>query len=162
MNSQLDGASAGAHTQNQAEADVLAFLGNITVTHQLNNLEELFDVEVLLAGNDIEHLVELVLLGLFFLQLLGPSLYKICVTQTHPTKQLAHIASQGECCAVLLSRYCQSIHAHVHKRRIPTGRGKAIQGDQKGRFRTYRRTVFPSRLPSLPGTSCVKSIKTDP
>jgi hypothetical protein len=72
MNSQLDGASAGAHTQNQAEADVLAFLGNITVTHQLNNLEELFDVEVLLAGNDIEHLVELVLLGLFFFTIVRP------------------------------------------------------------------------------------------
>lgn len=36
---------------------MLTSLSNFFIAHQLGDLEELFDVEVLLAGNDVEHFV---------------------------------------------------------------------------------------------------------
>lgn len=50
---QFDGTPPGAHTQDQAEADVLAALRNIFVPHQLDNLEKLTQVKILLACDDI-------------------------------------------------------------------------------------------------------------
>lgn len=64
MNLQLDGSSASAHTKYKAEVNMLTLLGNVLVPKKFNDLEELLKVEVLLASNNIDHLVIVVLLML--------------------------------------------------------------------------------------------------
>lgn len=59
---ELDGALAGGHTKDETEVDVLALVGNILVAEELDDLEELPQVEILSGGDDVDHLVEVILL----------------------------------------------------------------------------------------------------
>ena len=58
---QSHGTPSGAHSKNQPEADMLAALGKILVAKELNDLEELLQMQVLLACNNINHVVEVIL-----------------------------------------------------------------------------------------------------
>ncbi|TKW55362.1 hypothetical protein CTA1_4108 [Colletotrichum tanaceti] len=58
---ELDGALARAHAENHAKVDVLALLRRLGVAHQLDDLEELLQVQVLLRGDDVDHVVKAVL-----------------------------------------------------------------------------------------------------
>lgn len=57
---ELDSTLTGAHTAHHTEVDVLAAAGQILVAHEFSDLEQLSQVEVLLSGNDVDHLVKLV------------------------------------------------------------------------------------------------------
>lgn len=63
-NLQLDSTLPGTHTKNQAEVDVLASLRDVVIAEKLNDLEELLQVQVLGARDDIDHVVKLMLLVL--------------------------------------------------------------------------------------------------
>jgi hypothetical protein len=58
--SQLDGTLPGAHTQNQAEVNVLAAVRNILVAKLSNNLEKLLEMEILGTCHNVNHVVKLV------------------------------------------------------------------------------------------------------
>lgn len=64
MNLQLDSSSAGAHTKYETEINMLDLLANVLVPEKFNDLEELLKVEILLASNNIDHVVKAVLLML--------------------------------------------------------------------------------------------------
>jgi hypothetical protein len=57
---QLNGTLPGAHTQNQAEVNVLAAVCNVLVAELSNNLEKLLEMEILGACHNIDHVVKLV------------------------------------------------------------------------------------------------------
>jgi hypothetical protein len=59
---QFDSAPPGTHAQNQAKVDVLTLLGNVFVTQQLNDLEQLLQVQILSAGDNVDHVIKVVLL----------------------------------------------------------------------------------------------------
>ena len=59
---ELDGALTGRHAKDETEVDVLALVGNVLVAEELDDLEELPQVEVLSGGDNVDHLVEVVLL----------------------------------------------------------------------------------------------------
>lgn len=59
---ELDGTFTGAHTTDHTEVDMLAAASQVLVTHELSDLEQLSSVQVLLGGNDVDHLVEVELL----------------------------------------------------------------------------------------------------
>jgi hypothetical protein len=58
---QLDSSLSGAHTKDHTEADVLCLLNNVLASKQVDDLEKLTKVKLLLAGNNIEKLVILVM-----------------------------------------------------------------------------------------------------
>lgn len=58
---ELDSSLTGAHTEDHAKVDVLHLGGNVRVAHEFDHLEELLAVQVLLRGNDVDHLVKVVL-----------------------------------------------------------------------------------------------------
>lgn len=64
MSIQLDSALSGAHTQDHAEANVLALLRGLFAVEELNDLEQLAKMKLLLAGHNVVQLVEVVLLRL--------------------------------------------------------------------------------------------------
>jgi hypothetical protein len=61
---QLNGAPSCTHAKNHAKRDVLAFVPDFLVTKKLSDLKQLFDMEVLLTRNDVQHFVEVVLVML--------------------------------------------------------------------------------------------------
>lgn len=60
--SQLYSTLPGAHTQNQAEVNVLAAARNILVAKLSNNFEKLLEMEILSTCHNINHVVKLVFL----------------------------------------------------------------------------------------------------
>jgi hypothetical protein len=63
--SQLDGTLPGAHTQNQAEVNVLASTRNILVAKLSDNLEKLLEMEILSTCHNVNHVIKLVFFMLF-------------------------------------------------------------------------------------------------
>lgn len=61
-NSQFDGTLSGAHTKDQTKIDMLTALGDVLVAEKLDDLKELLQVEVLLTGNNVDHVIESILL----------------------------------------------------------------------------------------------------
>lgn len=50
---ELDGAPTSAHAENKAEVDMLALICEVLVAHQLDDLKELLDMQILLGCDDL-------------------------------------------------------------------------------------------------------------
>lgn len=61
---QLNSSLSSAHSQNQSKVDVLTLLGDVLVSQEVDNLEQLLKMKVLLTGYNVDHLVVVVLLVL--------------------------------------------------------------------------------------------------
>src|SRR4051812_26719975 len=59
---ELDCSLSGTHSADHSEVDVLATRGKVLVAHELGDLEKLSEMQILLGGNNVDHLVKVVLL----------------------------------------------------------------------------------------------------
>ena len=50
---EFDGTPASTHAEDETKVDVLTFLGQLLVTHQFDDFEELLHVQVLLRSDDL-------------------------------------------------------------------------------------------------------------
>lgn len=84
--SQFNGTFPGAHTQNQAEVDMLAALGNILVAKLLNDLKKLLEMEILCTRHDINHFVKFVGFVLWVVNGLIPAVWSSMLGRTPEMK----------------------------------------------------------------------------
>lgn len=138
---------------------MLAQFGSGLIAHQLRDLEELAQVKLLLTSNDVQHFVKLVFVTLRWLSV-SPIIHRQALVPTYTMKQLTDISGQVKSSTILLSVHGGLVQ--LHESGEPAKYIAKFAFMKLKAWEAYRKTVFPNRLPSLPGTSVVKSIKTAP